>query len=72
MCLCPYSCFNWIIEGTNEAILALFQQAAITSTSIMIPCPAAKKAVNNGDFQTIEYAGIHLTLSSVSRVSTPL
>lgn len=53
-----------ITKGTNEAILALFQQAAITSTSIMIPCPAAREALNKGDIQTIEQAGIHLTLSS--------
>lgn len=53
-----------ITQGTNEAILALFQQAAITSTSIMIPCPAAREALNKGHIQTIEQAGIHLTLSS--------
>jgi predicted glycoside hydrolase/deacetylase ChbG (UPF0249 family) len=53
-----------ITEGTNEAILALFQQAAITSTSIMIPCPAARDVLNKGDINNIEQAGIHLTLSS--------
>lgn len=53
-----------ITWGTNEAIHTLFQQAAITSTSIMIPCRAAKEALSKGDIQTIEQAGIHLTLSS--------
>lgn len=52
-----------ITEGTNEAILALFQLAAITSTSIMIPCPAARDVLNKGDINNIEQAGIHLTLS---------
>ncbi|NRF96249.1 ChbG/HpnK family deacetylase [Paenibacillus frigoriresistens] len=53
-----------ITEGTNEAILALFQHAAITSTSIMIPCPATRGVLNKGDIKNIEKAGIHLTLSS--------
>lgn len=53
-----------ITQGTNEAILELFQKEAITSTSIMIPCPAAIDALNKGDLQAIKQVGIHLTLSS--------
>jgi len=51
-----------ITWGTNEAIHTLFQQAAITSTSIMIPCRAAKEALSRSDIQTIEHAGIHLVV----------
>ncbi|TCM93052.1 hypothetical protein EV294_1073 [Paenibacillus sp. BK033] len=53
-----------ITEGTNEAILELFKQAAITSTSIMIPCPSARELLDSENVTTIEHAGIHLTLSS--------
>ncbi|MFD1909250.1 ChbG/HpnK family deacetylase [Paenibacillus rhizoplanae] len=34
-----------ITKGTNEAIVSLFEQQAITSTSIMFPCPAAREAI---------------------------
>ncbi|MFB9324916.1 polysaccharide deacetylase family protein [Paenibacillus aurantiacus] len=53
-----------LTEGTNEAILALLQQGAITSTSIMIPCPAAREGLDRGVLHTVKQAGIHLTLSS--------
>lgn len=53
-----------ITEGTNEAILELFKLAAITSTSIMIPCPSARAVLNSVEITTMEHAGIHLTLSS--------
>lgn len=53
-----------ITQGTNQAILELFQRKAITSTSIMIPCPAAIEALNKGELQTIDQVGVHLTLSS--------
>ena len=53
-----------ITQGTNEAILELFQKEAITSTSIIIPCPAAIESLNKGDIQTIKQVGVHLTLSS--------
>ncbi len=53
-----------ITEGTNKAIQELFKQAAITSTSIMIPCLSASDVLDSVNITTIEHAGIHLTLSS--------
>ncbi|MBP2114118.1 polysaccharide deacetylase family protein [Paenibacillus silagei] len=53
-----------ITKGTNEAIVSLFEQQAITSTSIMFPCPAAREALKFSNQNILDNIGIHLTLTS--------
>lgn len=53
-----------IAKGTNEAIVNLFEEKAITSTSIMIPCSDSKEAMEIGNSKGIKNIGIHLTLTS--------
>lgn len=53
-----------ITHGTNEAIVSLFEQKAITSTSIMFPCPAAREALELSNQNIQDHIGIHLTLTS--------
>ncbi|WP_339222798.1 ChbG/HpnK family deacetylase [Paenibacillus sp. FSL H8-0332] len=53
-----------ITKGTNEAIVSLFEQQAITSTSIMFPCPAAREALELSNQKVLDNIGIHLTLTS--------
>lgn len=53
-----------ITKGTNEAIVNLFEEKAITSTSIMIPCPDSNEAMEISNWKGIKNIGIHLTLTS--------
>lgn len=53
-----------ITQGTNEAVISLFKQGSITSTSIMMPCPAARGAVVQSNQKGLSNVGIHLTLTS--------
>lgn len=53
-----------ITKGTNEAIVNLFEEKAITSTSIMIPCPDSNEAMEIVSSKGIKNIGIHLTLTS--------
>ena len=52
-----------ITKGTNEAIVNLFEEKSITSTSIMIPCPDSNEALEIGNSKGITNIGIHLTLT---------
>lgn len=54
-------------EGTNEAIVDLFEENAITSTSIMIPCRDAIAAMEVCIQKGITNIGIHFTLTSGER-----
>lgn len=51
-------------EGTNEAIIQLFDDEAISSASIMMPCSTAKQAIAQSTQKVKSHIGIHLTLSS--------
>ncbi|QHW33439.1 ChbG/HpnK family deacetylase [Paenibacillus rhizovicinus] len=53
-----------ITKGTNEAIINLFEDNAITSASIMIPCSDSKEAMEISKQKGIKNIGIHLTLTS--------
>ncbi|MWC29708.1 polysaccharide deacetylase family protein [Paenibacillus sp. MMS18-CY102] len=53
-----------ITKGTNDAIIDLFDERAITSTSIMIPCPDSNEAMEKSNQRGIKNIGIHLTLTS--------
>ncbi|WP_440962106.1 polysaccharide deacetylase family protein [Paenibacillus nitricinens] len=53
-----------ITKGTNEAIVDLFEKKAITSTSIMMPCPDSNEAMEISNCRGIKNMGIHLTLTS--------
>ncbi|MEK4997965.1 MULTISPECIES: polysaccharide deacetylase family protein [Paenibacillus] len=53
-----------ITKGTNEAIVNLFEGKAITSTSIMMPCPDSNDAMKIINWKGIKNIGIHLTLTS--------
>ncbi|CAH1055627.1 polysaccharide deacetylase family protein [Paenibacillus pseudetheri] len=53
-----------ITKGTNEAIVNLFEEKAITSTSIMIPCKDSNEAMEISNWKGIKNIGIHLTLTS--------
>ncbi|MNO65214.1 hypothetical protein D3C76_559610 [compost metagenome] len=53
-----------ITKGTNEAIVDLFEEKAITSTSIMMPCPDSNEAMEISSCKGIQNIGIHLTLTS--------
>jgi hypothetical protein len=53
-----------ITKGTNEAIVDLFEEKAITSTSIMVPCPDSNEAMEISNWKGIKNIGIHLTLTS--------
>ncbi|MUT64601.1 polysaccharide deacetylase family protein [Paenibacillus sp. NEAU-GSW1] len=62
-----------ITKGTNEAIVDLFEQQAITSTSIMMPCADSDEAMEMCTKQGVEKIGIHITLTSGERHSyTPV
>lgn len=51
-------------HAANEAVFDLFENGQILSSTIMMPCPAAKEAVEFSNAHP-EYAiGIHLTLTS--------
>lgn len=56
-----------VTGGSNEAVLELLKKKAITSTSVMVPCPLAKVAIDQGLAGLIDFAGIHLALSSTDR-----
>jgi hypothetical protein len=53
-----------ITKGTNEAIVDLFEEKAITSTSIMVPCPDSNEAMEISNWKGMKNIGIHLTLTS--------
>ena len=53
-----------ITKGTNEAIISLFEEKSITSTSIMIPCSDSNEAMEISNQKGIKNIGIHLTLTS--------
>lgn len=53
-----------ITRGTNDAVISLFEQNAITSTSIMMPCPSAREALVQCNQKGLSNIGIHLTLTS--------
>lgn len=53
-----------ITKATNQAVIDLFEQGSITSTSIMMPCAAAKEAAMYCVQQDLTNIGIHLTLTS--------
>ncbi|WP_338555353.1 polysaccharide deacetylase family protein [Paenibacillus sp. KS-LC4] len=53
-----------ITGGTNAAIIDLFEQKAITSASIMMPCSAAREAIEKSKEANFKQIGIHLTLNS--------
>ena len=53
-----------IAKGTNEAIVNLFEENFITSTSIMIPCSDSIEALEISNQKGIKNIGIHLTLTS--------
>jgi predicted glycoside hydrolase/deacetylase ChbG (UPF0249 family) len=53
-----------IIRSTNQAVFGLFQKNAITSASIMIPCPEAYSAALLCKENNSVNVGIHLTLTS--------
>ncbi|QHT62135.1 ChbG/HpnK family deacetylase [Paenibacillus lycopersici] len=53
-----------ITQGTNEAIVNLFEEQSITSASIMIPCPDSAEAMELSKRSGITNIGIHLTLTS--------
>ncbi len=53
-----------ITKGTNEAIVNLFRENSITSTSIMIPCSDSNEAMEISNQNGIKNIGIHLTLTS--------
>ena len=51
-------------KSANEAVFELFQNGRLKSATIMMPCPAAKDAVEFSKAHP-EYAiGVHLTLTS--------
>ncbi|NIK78839.1 hypothetical protein FHS15_003985 [Paenibacillus castaneae] len=58
-----------LTKATNQAVIHLFEQAAITSTSIMMPCSAAKEAALIGSQRNLSSIGIHLTLTSNEKYS---
>lgn len=48
---------------TNQAVLKLFQEGRLTSTSLMAPCPGAEEAAQMA--KTYGFSvGLHITLSS--------
>jgi hypothetical protein len=53
-----------ITKGSNEAIVNLFEENSITSTSIMIPCSDSNEAMEISNLKGIKNIGIHLTLTS--------
>lgn len=53
-----------ITRGTNEAIVSLFEENSITSTSIMMPCSDSNQAIEMSIQRGIKNIGIHLTLTS--------
>ncbi|SDW19703.1 hypothetical protein SAMN05518855_1001616 [Paenibacillus sp. CF384] len=53
-----------ITQGTNEAVSKLFASRAISSASIMMPCPGAREAAQLCLQDANSHIGIHLTLSS--------
>ncbi|GIP52414.1 polysaccharide deacetylase family protein [Paenibacillus vini] len=53
-----------ITKGTNEAIVSLFENNSITSTSIMMPCLDSNEAIELSNLKGVRNIGIHLTLTS--------
>ncbi|SFL94356.1 YdjC-like protein [Paenibacillus sp. 1_12] len=53
-----------LTKGTNDAIIHLFEQGAITSASIMMPCSAAREAAMYSVRKGYSHIRIHLTLTS--------
>ncbi|OBR63150.1 hypothetical protein A7K91_23930 [Paenibacillus oryzae] len=53
-----------ITEGSNEAIVNLFENKSITSASIINAYPASNNAMDVSIRKGIEYIGVHLTLTS--------
>lgn len=53
-----------LTQETNEAIIRLFDQQAITATTLMVPAPDAEHAVTLGLSKGIKHVGIHITLTS--------
>jgi Uncharacterized protein conserved in bacteria len=53
-----------VTKGTNEAIIQLLKSEAITSTSLMVPCPSSADAMNRIAGAGHREVGIHLTITS--------
>lgn len=53
-----------INQETNQAIIDLFKADAITSASIMMPCPASADAAMGCTGKELTHTGVHLTLTS--------
>ncbi|OWA36832.1 hypothetical protein B9G55_01775 [Saccharibacillus sp. O16] len=51
-------------HSTNQAILELFAQGAITSTTLMLPCPWAREAAAAAHSDSQLDVGVHLTSTS--------
>lgn len=53
-----------LTQGTNEGIIRLLESGAITSTSLMMPCPSSMDAMNRIAEGGHGQVGIHFTLTS--------
>lgn len=53
-----------ICRETNDAIEHLFNEGRITSTTVMIPCPESRDAVNRAVNNKKINMGLHITLNS--------
>ncbi|OKP93893.1 hypothetical protein A3848_02330 [Paenibacillus sp. P32E] len=53
-----------VTRSTNQAIIQMFQNNSITSTSIMVPADAAHDAALQCTKEKAMNVGIHITLTS--------